>query len=448
MKFVRRAWISFATATVACLVIVPAAHAALGFQGLSASPADPTAGAHSDVSIHIGFTGATDNVKDLTVGLPPGLVGDPTATPLCTVTQLQGDSCPAASQVGTVTAQATVHLADPLPLTLPLTVNGSLYNVTAPTGEPARFGIVLRPIGSDPLPAFQKIIQISDVQLRKGDFGLNTVLTDIPKTAQALGGALSVPTDINSLDINLSGVVGGKGFMRNPTSCGTKTTTFTADSYANPTQKVTGQASYTSTNCAALPFSPSLSVSLGGPGATKPGQNLPMTATVQQGDGQAGLRGVRVLLAPNVGANISVLVNKCSLKQFRADSSKCPAASKVGSATAKSPYLPAPLTGPVVIVPAANGGFLPRLGLDLKGPLALQIFGNFVLDPSPGNSFTNLPDIPISQFSLRFHGGTGGLVSSSDNLCTAKPEIFQSAFIGWNDTGAGGNVPATTKGCG
>ena len=340
MSLVRRAWLSFAAATAACLFVVPAAHAALGFQGLSAAPANPNAGANSDVNVHIGFTGATDDVKDLTVGLPPGLVGDPTATPLCTTTQLQGDACPSTTQVGTVTAQVTAHLADPLPLTLPLTVNGSLYNVTAPTGEPARFGIVLRPVGSDPLPAFQKIIQISDVQLRKSDFGLNTVLSDIPNVAHALSGALSVPTDINSLDISLKGTVGGQGFMRNPTSCGTKTTNFTADSYANPTQKITGQASYTSTNCAALPFSPSLSVSLGGPGATKPGQNLPMTATIHQDAGQAGLRNARVLLAPTVGANISVLVNKCGLNQFRADASKCPAASKVGSATARSPYLP------------------------------------------------------------------------------------------------------------
>jgi hypothetical protein len=448
MKLVRRAWISFATAAVACLVIVPAAHAALGFQGLSASPTDQTAGAHSDVSIHIGFTGATDNVKDLTVGLPPGLVGDPTATPLCTVSQLQSDSCPAATQVGTVTAQATVHLANPLPLTLPLTVNGSLYNVTAPTGEPARFGIVLRPIGSDPLPAFQKIIQISDVQLRKSDFGLNTVLSDIPKTAQALGGGLSVPTDINSLDISLSGMVGGQGFMRNPTSCGTKTTQFTADSYGSPTQKITGQATYTSTNCAALPFSPTLSVSLGGPGATKPGQNLPMTATIHQGAGQAGLRNARVLLAPTVGANIAVLTHQCGLKQFRSDSSKCPTAAKVGSATASSPYLPGSLSGPVVLVPPAKGDFLPRLGLDLHGPLALQIYGSFLLDPGPGNLFSNLPDIPISNFSLHFHGGKGGAISSSDNLCKAKPPVFQSAFVGWNNWGSVADVPATIKGCG
>jgi hypothetical protein len=448
MGLVRRAWVSFVATSAACLILVPAAHAALGFQGLSAAPTNPNAGANSDVNFHIGFTGATDNVNDLTIGLPPGLVGNPKATPLCTTTQLQGDSCPSTTQVGTVTANVTAHLLNPLPLTLPLTVNGSLYNVEPASGEPARFGIVLRPTGSDPLPVLQKIIQVSDVKLRQSDFGLNTVLTDIPNVAHALSGSLSVPTDINSLDISLSGSVGGKGFMRNPTSCGTKTTKFTADSYANPNQTITGQASYDSVNCAALPFSPSLSVSLGGPGATKPGQNLPMTATISQGNGQAGLRNARVLLAPEVGANISVLVNQCGINKFRADATQCPAATKVGSATATSPFLPSALKGAVVIVKPAPGQFFPRLGVDLRGPLALQVLGSFVLDPSPGNLFTNLPDIPISKFALHFHGGTGGLVSSSSNLCTDPAPVFQSAFIGWNNQGAVGSVPATIKGCG
>jgi hypothetical protein len=286
------------------------------------------------------------------------------------------------------------------------------------------------------------------VKLRQSDFGLNTVLTDIPNVAHALSGSLSVPTDINSLDISLNGSVGGQGFMRNPTSCGTKTTKFTADSYANPNQTITGQATYASVNCAALPFSPSLSVSLGGPGATKPGQNLPMTATISQGNGQAGLRNARVLLAPTVGANISVLVNQCGINKFRADATQCPAATKVGSATATSPFLTSALKGSVVIVKPAQGQFFPRLGVDLRGPLALQVLGSFVLDPSPGNLFTNLPDIPISKFALHFHGGAGGLVSSSSNLCTDPAPVFQSAFIGWNNLGTVGSVPATIKGCG
>jgi hypothetical protein len=72
------------------LALAPAAHA-LGFQGLSAAPANPNAGANSDLNVHIGFTSPADDVKNLTVGLPPGLVGDPTATPLCSMAQLQAD---------------------------------------------------------------------------------------------------------------------------------------------------------------------------------------------------------------------------------------------------------------------------------------------------------------------------------------------------------------------
>src|SRR5206468_10364582 len=119
---VRRAWAVCAVAALGCLAPAPAAHAAFGFQGLSAAPTNKNAGAHSDVNIHIGFTSPSADVKDLTVGLPPGLVGDPTATPLCTLAQLQADSCASASQVGTVTTNVTAHLLDPLPLSLPLTV--------------------------------------------------------------------------------------------------------------------------------------------------------------------------------------------------------------------------------------------------------------------------------------------------------------------------------------
>jgi hypothetical protein len=446
MTVVRRGLVSLVLATLGCLALVPAAHAALGLQGLSAAPTNPNAGANSDFNVHIGFTSATDDVKDLTISLPPGMVGNPTVTPLCTMTQLQGDACPGASQVGTVTANATAHLADPLPLNLPLTVNGSLYNVTPGPGQPARFGIVLRPIGSDPLPAFQKIIQVSDVRLRKSDFGLDTVLTNVPRTAHALGG-LSIPTDINSMDISLRGIVGGKGFMRNPTSCGTKTTKFTATSYVNPSQPVTGQASWQSTNCAALPFSPHLAVGLGGPGATAAGATIPMTTTIIQGNGQAGMRNAQVLLPTQVGPNIIALDHPCPLNRFRANATTCPAASKVGTATASSPFLPSALNGTVVITSPRAGEFLPGLGVDLRGPLALQVIGSFVFTPSLGNAFTDLPDIPISNFKLRFKGGNGGLISTGVNLCKARPPLFRGILDGWNGATKNVGVKAKINGC-
>ncbi len=307
---------------------------------------------------------------------------------------------------------------------------------------------MLRPIGSDPLPLLQKIIQVSDVRLRQSDFGLDTVLTGIPRTAHALGQALSVPTDINSMDISLSGTVGGKGFMRNPTSCGTKTTRFTATSYANPNQQVIGQASFDSVDCAALPFYPHLAVGLGGPGATGIGQTVPMTTTVTQGNGEAGLQNALVQLPTQVGPNAPVLVHQCGLARFRADATKCPPTSKVGTATASSALLPSALTGTVVIVAPRQGDVLPRLGVDLRGPLSLQVLGSFVLTfPAPGNRFDGLPDIPISNFKLAFKGGKNGLISTGVNLCKARPPLFHGTFDGWNGATKKVAVKAKINGC-
>jgi hypothetical protein len=440
---VRRRWLCLAVA-IASLALAPAAHAALGFQSLAAAPANPAAGAHSNVGIHIGFTDPGADVKDLTVGLPPGLVGDPTATPLCTLDQLHSDSCPSASQVGTVTTGVTAHVLGLLPV--PLTVNGSLYNVVPGAGEPARFGIVLRPTGSDPLPLLQKIIQVSDVQLRKSDFGLNTVLTNIPREAHAAGQALTIPIDITSIDIQLNGIVGGKGFMRNPTSCGTKTTRFTADSYANPNQKVTGQATFTSTNCASLPFSPTFTADVGSRGHTQPVASPPVTTTILQDDGEAGLQNAQVLLPMILNVDISPLSNPCSVAQFSSNASGCPVQSIVGSASATSPFLSGPEAGAVVIVAGARPADLPRLGVDLHGPLSLQLFGSFVFaQAGVGQVFKGLPDIPISRFTLRFKAG--GLLINGGDLCKPPAPAFPVSFTGWNGAAQGRKVSATVHGC-
>ena len=49
---------------------------------------------------------------------------------------------------------------------------------------------------------------------------------------------------------------------------------------------------------------------------------------------------------------------------------------------------------------------LPKLGLDLRGSLPLQLTGTFVLSGGTGVQFSGLPDIPISNFELRFRENT------------------------------------------
>jgi hypothetical protein len=428
-------------ALLGAAVWAPAANA-LELTGLSAAPANNDAGAHSNFSIHVGFSEADDQVKDLTVHLPPGLIGDPT-NPVagdpprpCTPAQLNQDNCANATRVGAVTATVDVHLLDPI-LIVPLRINGSIYNLVPQPGEPARFGIVLRPPLSDPLPVLPKIIQQSAVELRQSDLGLDTVLTDIPHQAAGL------ETDIKTLDLTLFGMAAGKSFMRNPTSCATHTTGFDATSYANPTEIVSGEATFTTDACAALPFTPELSARIGSPGRTGPAAHPPLTTIVAQPEDEAGVRSVQVVLPQDVGADAVVLDNVCPEARF--ESHTCPPETIVGSAEATTPLLNEPLTGAVALVEPTGVG-LPRLGLDLQGALPTQLFGQFVFTPLPGNVFEGLPDIPLTRFELAFD--PDNLVLSLRDLCVPPLPMFDVEFQGYNGATVTDTVPATVDGCG
>jgi hypothetical protein len=409
-------------AALAALAI-PASAQAITVSG-TAAPTDTTAGAHSNFNIHMDFAGG--QVRDLTVGLPPGMVGDPTATPKCTVAQLNADACDPATIVGEVDAAATVVL-------LPVTASGFLYNLEPQAGEPARFGIVLHPLG---LPGVvPPIILQSGAQLRQTDFGLNTIINNIPNETTGL------PTTINSQDITLYGTAPGTGkpFMRNPTSCSPKTTTFSAVPYSGATGA--GSASFTPTNCGALPFSPTFGARMGSPGQTAVLSKPPVSSVIEQDDGEAGLAQAAVLLPPALGVDLVQLNEFCPLAAFNA--AACPPHTVVGSAIATSPLLTQPLTGPVTLVEQPE---LPDIGLNLAGPLALNLHGT--LDIAGKVTFSGLPDIPISHFELNFFGGPDGLNVANRDLCVPPAPLFHEDFTAHSGATTALDTPATIEGCG
>jgi hypothetical protein len=170
-----------------------------------------------------------------------------------------------------------------------------------------------------------------------------------------------------------------------------------------------------------------------------------MTAVISQDDGEAGLKNAQVILPDGLTANFALLSNPCSEAQFRSNASACPPTSIVGTSVATSPLLPSPESGAVVIVAAAQSNGLPRLGVDLHGPLSLQLLGDFTVSPGLGQKFTGLPDIPISNFILHFK--QGGLVMAVTNLCGPLKLAFPVSFAGWNGVSRSANVAATVKGC-
>src|SRR5882724_4634130 len=68
------------------LVCAPtSAYAAINSMSVTVTPSTKAAGAHPNVTVDEQFTysGGTDSVKDTTLHFPPGLIGNPLATPLC-----------------------------------------------------------------------------------------------------------------------------------------------------------------------------------------------------------------------------------------------------------------------------------------------------------------------------------------------------------------------------
>jgi hypothetical protein len=435
-------------AAAAMVALVPASAQALSFSGVTAAPASTQAGAHSNFNIHIGFSGS-DSVQNLVIALPPGEVGDPNATPFCSTAQLNADSCPANTKVGS--ASTSITLLGLLPSPLPVT--GNVYNVQPQAGEPARFGIALHALPiSIPLLGqvlLPPVILQSGVQLRQTDYGLSTIVNNIPNSAAViqLGGiVVPAPISITAMDLSLFGVAPGTGkpFLRSPTSCTPHHVDFAGTSHGAPSTVFTASApAFTPTGCGNLDFSPSLSARIGGKGRTGPGR-VPtnVSTSIDQDTGEAGLLKAQVQVPNNdLVPDANLLGNQCDPAAFQA--SACPANTVVGSAVAASPLLTQPLSGPVEFV--SNGGPFPDVGLDLNGQLHLLLRGTLTL--SELVTFDGLPDIPISHFQLTF-GPQPGLLLANRDLCQSPHPVFHADFNGYNGAASSVDATATVDGCG
>ena len=426
----------------ALLCFAPAAHAAFELTNVSATPSSNNAGANADLAISLDTPDASD-MKDLTIHLPPGLVGNPLATTTCTEEQLNADACPPESDVGDVSNDVTLTvqvLPPPVPpLTMPQTVSGDLFNVVPRTGEPARFGIVLdsSPVPGLPGGVFPKIILQSGAVLRPSDLGLDSVLTDLPRTADL--GPFTAAVHINSTALTLKGLVGNppKGFIRLPTSCKTHNVGFDAVNYDGAA--ASAATTFDTVNCAAEPFTPEFSANIK---VGKAGEAVELSTTIAQTIEEAGLQQAQVILPKDLFGNAAALGVSCPDANFV--NHTCPENTVVGSAVAASPLQSQALAGPVVLVtPPAPG--LPDLGLDLQGALGLQLKGKIGINSETRNtvSFAGLPDIPISTFTLTFAGGPNGLNTATRDLCQPPAPVFDVDFASFSGATLHQAVPAT-----
>jgi hypothetical protein len=423
--------LSAAVPLAALLVLLSApaaAHAAFALSGVTAAPASAQAAAHSDFSIHMGLSGGS--IRDLTLHLPPGLVGNPSATPRCTRAQFDGGGCPAATQVGTTSV-------DTIALGLPVTVNGTISNLEPSGSEPARLGIRLEnALLCGP-------IRLESPASLRADGGLDASLAGIPRDAQvALLLCASVGIDVTALNLTLDAT-----FMTNPSACAPATTRIDATSYDG--EPATADASFTPTGCASVPFNPGFQVT---PAQQQAGQPGELATTILMPADQSTLRRADVVLPEGTAFSPGLAngLQACADGEFKAgtlDAVACPGASQIGDVTFDTPLLGA-IPGKVFLGQPTPQQKLRLFVLVERPGVRVKVLGDVFADATTGQVraiFDNLPQVPFAAFTLRFFGGPRGVLKAPDACGTFTASARLRPWSGGADATRQGSF--TTVSC-
>ncbi len=388
--------------------------------GFEAGSTNDRAGAYSPFNVRLTRNDGEQEGTRFDAILPPGVIAKLASVPKCPDSavaaakgktgrqELASPSCPAATQVGRTIGGAGVGS----PLTY---VPGSVYLAGPFGGDPFSI-IAITPAVAGPFDAGTVVVR-QGLQVNPTTFLAEADGSHADPIPHILKG---IPLKLRDLRV----YVDRPDFTLNPTNCEPHATTATifgsaADVFSpNDDVGVPVSSPYQASRCAELKFRPSLALSL--KGGTKRNDHPALTATLTypKGAGYANIGKAVTKLPPSEFIDNAHIQNPCTRVQFAANS--CPKGSILGTAKATTPLLDKPLEGPVYF--RSNGGerLLPDVVADLNGEVHITVVGK--VDSVKGRirtTFDQVPDAPVSTFTLSLYGGKRGLLVNSRNLCSA-----------------------------
>lgn len=390
-----------------------------------ANPNSTKAGAYSPFHVLITKKDGEQELKVVDVTLPKGLTGKLAGIPYCPETSIDAPpwrtgaaekanpSCPADSRIGTVTTKSGTG-------SNPLELSGNAYLAGPYKGAP--------------------ISMVTFTPAIAGPFDLGIVIVRVPlyvepETAQIHAVSNVIPDvfygvklDVRSINVSID----RKQFMINPTNCAAQATTGSIKGGgADPTDPSVFSSygvndPFQATECNKLGFKPKLKVTLNGP--TKRAKNPRLTAVLTSKKGQANVMRTALTMPHSLFLDQGHIGTVCTRPQLA--SHACPKGSVYGHAEAKSPLLDKKLKGKVFLV--SSNHELPDLLVDLRGQVEIYLRG--VISSKHGGLktvFNNVPDVPVSKFTLKMKGGKKSLLVNSTNTC-AKPQRAKLNIKGQN----------------
>ncbi len=168
------------------LLLPGAAQASVAIESFSNLPNTTQAGGHPNVFTSFTLSShqseptacACNDAKDVSAHLPAGFIGNPQATPQCTIAEFASDDCPVDSQVGVaytgVAASGRAEAFENQDFLSPV------FNLVPPPTQPALIGF--KSGGAFDTPTFENVTPRTD-----GDYGLNVSASSIEHIAPLTG---------------------------------------------------------------------------------------------------------------------------------------------------------------------------------------------------------------------------------------------------------------------
>jgi hypothetical protein len=418
------------------------------------------AGAFSPLTLTFTRKDGEQNMQSVEVKLPPGLSGILSNIELCPEPQANLGECPPNSLIGETIVSVGVG-GDPF------TVGGGKFYLTGPyngsgactVGSPgcAPFGITFEvPAKAGPFDLKRNTANPAsedpcDCVIVRGKIEVNPINAAITITSDPPGSPYAIPTSIEGIPLQIQHVNATtirNDFQFNPTNCEKMQIAGTINSSEGASDAVS--VPFQVTNCAVLGFKPGFKISTSGKTSRASGASLNVKLIYPKAPfgSQANIKSVKVDLPKQLPSRLTTLQKACTAKQFEANPAGCPSASIVGRASAITPLIPVPLTGPAYFV-SYGGAKFPELVIVLQGyGVTLDVHGETFISKAgiTSSTFHTIPDAPVGSFELTLPEGPYSALAANGNLCKSKLAM-PTAFVAQNGVEIHQSTKISVTGC-
>jgi hypothetical protein len=408
---------------------------------LTAGSTNIQAGAFTPFTTTMSRQDGQQNLQSIVLHMPPGLSGLLSGVKLCPEPQADQGLCGPQSEIGETTVSVGLG-GDPFSVK-----GGKVFITEGYEGAPYGLSIV-NPAKAGPYdlekntPCDCVVVRARiEVDPTTAALTISTDNTGPYKIPTILGG---IPLQIKHVNV----LINRPGFTFNPTNCNPMSITGTLTSTQGATSALSVPLQVT--NCAVLGFKPAFSVTTNGKTSRAKGASLHVKLAYPKAPfgSQANISKVKVDLPKQLPSRLTTLQKACPDSTFNQNPAVCPPESRVGMATATTPLLPVPLSGPAYFV-SHGGAKFPELVIVLSGyGTTIQLHAETFISKTgiTSSTFKTIPDAPVGTFELTLPQGKYSALAAPSNLCKATLKM-PTVFTAQNGAMIKQSTPITVTGC-